>query len=81
MPLQQGGKRSRDEIANRKTERISLQGMQYRMLYFFHGDVASVVSHGLVKEAKVPPRDIDLAIKRKKQFEQRPEHHTYEAPA
>jgi len=38
--------------------RVSLQGMQYRMLYFFHGTVAAVVSHGLVKEQKVPPKDI-----------------------
>ena len=30
--------------------RVSLQGQQYRMLYFFHGKVAAVVSHGLMKE-------------------------------
>ena len=29
--------------------RVSLRGVQYRVLYFFHGTVAAVVSHGLVK--------------------------------
>lgn len=58
--------------------RVSLRGMQYRMLYFFHGNVAAVVSHGIVKEQKVPPKEIDLAVKRKRQFEQAPKQHTYE---
>jgi phage-related protein len=59
--------------------RVSLRGMQYRMLYFFHGRVAAVVSHGIVKEQKVPPKEIDLAVKRKRLFEQAPKRHTYEA--
>lgn len=58
--------------------RVSLQGIQYRMLYFFHGNVAAVVSHGIVKEQKFPPREIDLAVKRKRMFEQAPKRHTYE---
>ena len=61
--------------------RVSLQGIQYRMLYFFHGNMAAVVSHGIVKEQKVPPREIDLAIKRKRMFEQAPKRHTYEEPS
>lgn len=61
--------------------RVSLQGMQYRMLYFFHGNIAAVVSHGIVKEAQVPPKDIDLAIRRKQRFEQNPKHYAYEEPA
>lgn len=61
--------------------RVSLQGIQYRMLYFFHGNVAAVVSHGIVKEQKVPPREIDLAVKRKRMFEQAPKRHTYEEPS
>jgi phage-related protein len=65
----------RDEIYEL---RVSLQGIQYRMLYFFHGNVAAVVSHGIVKEQKVPPKEIDLAVKRKKLFKQNPEQHTYE---
>jgi phage-related protein len=65
----------RDEIYEL---RVSLQGVQYRMLYFFHGNVAAVVSHGIVKEQKVPPKDIDVAVRRKRLFEQNPHRHTYE---
>jgi phage-related protein len=42
--------------------RATLQGVNHRILYFFHGNVAAVVSHGLIKERVVPPRDIDRAI-------------------
>ena len=35
--------------------RVGFQGINYRMLYFFHGNIAAVVSHGIVKEDKVPP--------------------------
>ena len=52
--------------------------MNYRMLYFFHGRTAAVVSHGLVKEAAVPPKEIDKAIERKRQFEKNPKAHTHE---
>ena len=65
----------RDEIYEL---RVRLQGTQYRMLYFFHGDIAAVVSHGIVKERVVPPKEIDLAVKRKRLFEQAPKRHTYE---
>jgi hypothetical protein len=34
--------------------RIGLQGVNYRILYFFHQQVAAVVSHGLTKERQVP---------------------------
>ena len=44
----------------------------------FHGAVAAVVSHGLVKERVVPPNEIDRAIERKKRFEKNPPRHTYE---
>ena len=30
--------------------RVGFRGQNYRMLYFFHGSVLAVVSHGLVKE-------------------------------
>ena len=58
--------------------RVSLGGIHYRILYFFHGAVAAVVSHGLVKERIVPPKEIDRAIARKKLFESNSERHTYE---
>jgi phage-related protein len=57
--------------------RVRLQHVNYRILYFFHGNVAAVISHGLVKEEKVPRTEIDLAIQRKKRFEGDPERHTH----
>ena len=44
----------------------------------FHGTVAAVVSHGIVKERVVPPKEIDRAVERKKRFEANPWRHTYE---
>jgi phage-related protein len=35
--------------------RVGLQGIHYRMLYFFHGKAVAVVAHGLTKERRVPP--------------------------
>lgn len=58
--------------------RVGLQGINYRVLYFFHGQAAAVVSHGLVKERVVPPKEIDRAIERMKKFESNPQKHTYE---
>ncbi|SRR6266536_175366 len=57
--------------------RVGLRGMNYRMLYFFHGRVAAVPAHGLVKEREVPPREIEEAIRRRRKFELDPERHTY----
>lgn len=57
--------------------RISLEGIHHRILYFFSGHAAAVLSHGLVKERAVPPKEIDLAIRRKRLFEADPETHTY----
>jgi hypothetical protein len=47
------------------------------MLYFFHGRIAAVLAHGLVKEGEVPQRDIELAIRRKRNFELDPDRHTH----
>jgi phage-related protein len=58
--------------------RVGLQRVNYRILYFFHGKVAAVLAHGLVKERVVPPREIDEAIKRKQRFERDPGTHTYQ---
>jgi phage-related protein len=58
--------------------RVSLQGINYRMLYFFHGETVAVVSHGIVKERVVPPREINVAIERRRKFSQNPGQHTYE---
>ena len=58
--------------------RVGFRGHNYRMLYFFHGTVAAVLSHGLIKEDRVPPKEIDQAITRKQAFERNPVPHTYE---
>ena len=56
--------------------RVALQGIQYRILYFFSGKQA-VVSHGLIKESKVPSKEIDLAIERRVRFSANCLIHTY----
>jgi hypothetical protein len=58
--------------------RVSLQGLQYRVLYFFYGTLAAVVSHGTVKERVVPSKEIERAIQRKKRFVANPLKHTHE---
>ena len=58
--------------------RVNLQGIHYRILYFFHGSVAAVVAHGIVKERAVPPMEIERAIARKRRFEANPAKHRQE---
>jgi phage-related protein len=58
--------------------RVRLQRVNYRMLYFFHGGSAAVLSHGLQKERQVPVREIDAAVECKKRFEQDPKAHTHQ---
>jgi len=47
--------------------RASYQGVHYRLLYFFAGKAVVVLSHGITKEREVPDKEIDRAIKSKKQ--------------
>ena len=56
--------------------RVRLQGVNYRMLYCFQGRTAAIISHGIVKQKKVPAKEIDLAIARKKLFEADPKAHS-----
>jgi len=42
-----------------------------------HGRTAAVLSHGLAKERAVPPKQIDLAVQRKRKYESNPAKHTY----
>lgn len=52
-------------------------GVNYRMLFFFHGTRAVVISHGFSKqESKVPKREIDRAIRRMNEFCAAPERHS-----
>ena len=57
--------------------RVGWQHVNYRILFFFSDRTAAVLSHGVVKENRVPPREIDRALKRKAMFEADPETHTY----
>ncbi len=51
--------------------------VQYRILYFFHGRNVAILAHALTKEETIPPVDIERALKRKREFENDPEGHTY----
>ena len=51
--------------------------VNYRILYFFHGQNATVLAHAITKESKVTAPDIDLAVRRKTVFETNPKKHTY----
>lgn len=57
--------------------RVRLRNANYRMLYFFHGRATAVLSHGVVKEHRVPPNEIDRAAERKRQFDRDPTRHTF----
>ena len=58
--------------------RATARGVHYRVLYFFHRQVAAVVAQGVIKESKVPDREIDIALRRKARFEANPSKHTLE---
>jgi phage-related protein len=60
--------------------RASVGNIHYRVLYFFHGQPAAVVSHGIAKEGRVPAREIDLAVERKSRYTRDPQKHTLEGP-
>ena len=57
--------------------RVGLGHVNYRILYFFHQRLAAVISHGITKEDKVPAKEIEKAIARKRKFEADPGRHTH----
>lgn len=57
--------------------RVGVAGRNYRMLYFFHGRTAAIVTHGIEKERVVPPNEIDLAVARRRMFLANPQAHNY----
>ena len=57
--------------------RAEFGGVNYRLLYFYVGDQA-VISHGCTKEAEVPLREIEFAIRNRDLFESDPERYTYD---
>ncbi|MGP0064601.1 MAG: type II toxin-antitoxin system RelE/ParE family toxin [Isosphaeraceae bacterium] len=57
--------------------RVGLSHINYRLLYFFSGKNAVIVSHGFTKEAKVPASEIALAVARRNRFRRDPAAHSY----
>jgi hypothetical protein len=51
--------------------------VHYRFLFFSHANIAAVVSHGITKEQRVPPREINRAIERKHIFMANPTRYTF----
>ena len=49
----------------------------YRLLYFFQGAQRVVVSHGCIKEWRVPPLEIERAKVRRSKFQRDPVKHSY----
>lgn len=50
--------------------------VNFRILYGFAGQNIVLLSHGLTKEAAIPPKEIERAIKNMKRFKQNPKAHT-----
>jgi hypothetical protein len=57
--------------------RIRKGRVNYRILYFFHGRNLAILGHALTKEDKVPKKDIERTIRRKKAFDTDPARHSY----
>jgi len=57
--------------------RIGHRNTNYRILYTFVGHRIALLTHGIVKEDRVPPKEIDEAILRKNKWEIDPQTHTY----
>lgn len=55
--------------------RFKFQRVNYRVLYFFHGNAVVVLSHGLQNEKSVPPKEIELAIERRERYVSDPQKH------
>ncbi|MBI2478730.1 MAG: type II toxin-antitoxin system RelE/ParE family toxin [Planctomycetia bacterium] len=52
--------------------------VNYRILYFFHGQNVALLVHGLTKEKNVPRGDMDKARTRKQRYEKEPAKHRAE---
>ncbi len=58
--------------------RVGLEGLNYRMLYFFYENTAVLISSAIVKDTIAALKEIDVDIDRKGKFEENPQRHTYE---
>lgn len=52
--------------------RILSGRVHYRLLYFYHSRHISVLVHAVKKEGRVPPAALEIALRRKRQFEKDP---------
>jgi phage-related protein len=55
--------------------RVKRGRVNYRVLYFFHGQNVALLAHALTKEREVPAREIDRAVERKRRYEKSPFKH------
>lgn len=58
--------------------RIRYGHVNYRMLYAFCGKNIVLLSHGLTKEAAIPAKEIERAIRNLTRYRQNPKVHTFE---
>jgi phage-related protein len=56
--------------------RVSYAGAHYRILYFFCGKNAVTLSHGIMKEGRVPDKEVELAVERMRLVEKSPDRYT-----
>jgi len=57
--------------------RIKKGHVNYRILYFFHGQSMAVLGHALTKEGVIPDADLVRGHESKGRFSQNPEAHIY----
>lgn len=58
--------------------RLNSGNRHIRIFYFFHERKAVVLCHVIVKKSrKVPPKEIEIAVRRKERFVENPDLHTY----
>ncbi|MCL2305983.1 MAG: type II toxin-antitoxin system RelE/ParE family toxin [Planctomycetaceae bacterium] len=58
--------------------RIGFQKRNYRILYAFIGHQIALLTHAIVKESRVPPKEIDEAILCRTKWEAVPKTHSFE---
>lgn len=58
--------------------RIRRGRVNYRILYFFHGQEVGVLTHAITKEDQIPRTDLGRAVARKRVFEANPNQHLFE---
>jgi hypothetical protein len=51
-------------------------GVNYRILYAFHGQEIAILLNSMTKEDRVPPNEIERALERLKRFREAPSRHT-----